>query len=459
VIRNERQYRVTQAERDRLASSITTEEAADGTPQWAIDAANAEINAQIMEMDEELAEYEALRAGVVALTTNVSDLAGLPRALIRARIASHMTQKELASRLGMREQQIQRYEATDYAGASISRLQEVAQALGVTFEGELSLPDDANTSTKVQHTLRTLGLTKSVISRRFFGDDTTEAGWRNALTRAARVFATNYDELLEGSVTQLANAGAFRARITANAEQLNAYAWYAEYLAGCLARACTVDYRPLPDASTLRKELGRVLTDEPLETLVRTCWEHGVPVLPLADAGTFFGACWHLGDRPVIALKHTMRSRDRWAFLLGHEMDHCRNPDAQTVLEQDLDVREWREQPAERAADDYATQLLLGDAAEAMVHVAVEQANGDVAQLKKVVPAVALAGEVSPGLLADHVAFRLSQQDINWWPTANRLHPTDVDAWRTTRSVLFDYVDLTRLDQVDRDLLVDGISQ
>ena len=49
---------------------------------------------------------------------------------------------------------------------------------------------------------------------------------------------------------------------------------------------------------------------------MRTCWQHGVPVLPLADPGAFYGACWHIDGRPVIALKHGMRSPDRWAFLL-----------------------------------------------------------------------------------------------------------------------------------------------
>jgi hypothetical protein len=37
----------------------------------------------------------------------------------------------LAERLGLKEQQIQRYEATNYASASLSRVQQVARALGL----------------------------------------------------------------------------------------------------------------------------------------------------------------------------------------------------------------------------------------------------------------------------------------------------------------------------------------
>ena len=53
----------------------------------------------------------------------------LPTVLIKARISQGLSQKDLAERIGLKEQQIQRYEATDYASASLSRIKEVASAL------------------------------------------------------------------------------------------------------------------------------------------------------------------------------------------------------------------------------------------------------------------------------------------------------------------------------------------
>jgi len=55
----------------------------------------------------------------------------LPKTLIRARIASGMTQEGLAHRLGVKTQQIQRYEATEYESASFARILKVVQALGL----------------------------------------------------------------------------------------------------------------------------------------------------------------------------------------------------------------------------------------------------------------------------------------------------------------------------------------
>jgi transcriptional regulator with XRE-family HTH domain len=60
----------------------------------------------------------------------------LPRTLIQARIAAGLSQKELARRLGLKEQQIQRYEATDYASAKLSRLRAVMHALGIELRME-----------------------------------------------------------------------------------------------------------------------------------------------------------------------------------------------------------------------------------------------------------------------------------------------------------------------------------
>lgn len=459
MIRNERQYRVTLSDRDRLLAEIDQVDHGDA-PSWVVNATRDALTSQVLQMDNEIADYEALRSGAVAGISEVTELADLPRTLVRARIAAHLTQRDLAERLGLREQQIQRYEANDYSGANIGRLQDVMQALGVTFRGQVTLPHSETGGSALRRNLTELGIGKTTLTRLFFATSTgTEpnAGWMNAAARAARIFKTDITDAVSGRIPALANAGAFRASTVANRETINGYARYAQYLAELLVQACRTEYRPLLDAPAIREELGSQLVDRPLEALTRLCWEHGIPVLPLADPGIFYGACWRLEGRPVIALKHGVRKPDRWAFLLAHEIDHARNPAEQAVLEGDIDVREWREIPAEKAADDFASQLLLGDAAEAMLHVAVEQARGDVARLKSALPAIAAAGDVSIGLLADYAATRLAAQGINWWSTANRLHPVDQDAWVVCRGILFEYVDFSRLDALDRQILIDGI--
>lgn len=460
MIRNDRQYGVTKRQRGQLLAQLDELRSDDQTPAWVLSATQQAITGQILDLDTEIAEYDALRSGAGAGINELNDLAALPHALVRARIAAGLTQRDLAERLGMREQQIQRYEANEYAGASLKRLEEVMAALDLTFRGEMTLPSAVGGGTALRRNLSDLGIARSTINRRFFGAESGVAptsGWMNAAARAARVFKADIEDVIGGRIPLTANAGAFRASAVVNRQAVNGYAHYAAYLAELLVRCSTVEYRALPDLAVARDELGDKLRTNPLEALTRWTWEHGVPVLPLSDPGTFYGGCWQIDERPAIALKHGFRSPDRWAFLLGHEIEHARHPSDSAILESDLDAREWRELPEEEAADDFASELLLGDAAEAMLRVAIDRADGNIARLKTVLPAVAAAGNVSIGLLADYAANRLSSQGINWWPTATTLHESTVDAWSICRSVLFDYIDLSRLDTLDREILIDGI--
>ena len=50
-----------------------------------------------------------------------------------------MTQRELAERVGLAEQAIQRYEAEDYAGVSFARLVDIADALQLTIHYDVHL--------------------------------------------------------------------------------------------------------------------------------------------------------------------------------------------------------------------------------------------------------------------------------------------------------------------------------
>jgi transcriptional regulator with XRE-family HTH domain/Zn-dependent peptidase ImmA (M78 family) len=452
MIRNERQYKVSTTQRDKLALELARIDEADA-PKWVINATRSALVSQITDIELELSEYDALKAQDADFA--VADLAALPRELVRARIARNMSQRDLAEALGLKEQQIQRYEATDYAGASVARLSEIMAALNVKLTGELNLVGGDKERDRVRRALAGVGLSSATIQNRFFATASLNTGhWMNAATRAARVFRTTVDGVLSGSLSP-ASSGAFRAHPAANLDKLTGYAIYAEYLAELAVRVCATPYRPLPSVSEIRESLGERLEHEPLQALLDVCWDHGIPVVPLTDSGAFYGACWFFNDRPAIVLKNQVRSPERWAFLLAHEMEHTRAPGEASVLESELGVREWREEPAERQADATANELLLGSDAEAMAQVAVKIAEQSAARLKAAVSEVAEANRVSVGLLADYIAHRVT---TNWWATANRLHTATEDAWLVTRSALFSRVELERLDSLDRDILIDGMA-
>ena len=140
MIANQRQYRITRSWLDRFEQArAAVDEQAGGLPARAQQALRDQYDNQIEELRAELAEYEALRRGAVAIL-ELESLSALPEALIRARTASGLTQEALAARLGLKKQQVQRYEATHYAGVSLERIQAVADALGVKIQERVILP-------------------------------------------------------------------------------------------------------------------------------------------------------------------------------------------------------------------------------------------------------------------------------------------------------------------------------
>jgi ribosome-binding protein aMBF1 (putative translation factor) len=141
MIRNEREYRITKAQAAKFEGALSQLSASGEGAQLHPLVQKAQrdaIQSQLEELKEQIAEYEALRDGQCSVLS-LDSLEELPRALIRARIAAGLTQRELAERLGLKEQQIQRYEATEYASADLARVNEIARALDVRVREDVFL--------------------------------------------------------------------------------------------------------------------------------------------------------------------------------------------------------------------------------------------------------------------------------------------------------------------------------
>jgi len=142
MIRNERQYRITKAQAAKSRKLL--EEFARALPKRPgvhprlVRAEREALESQLGDLEGELKEYERLKSGKVKVIA-VDSIDALPEALVKARIAVGLTQAQLAARLGMKEQQIQRYEATRYAAASFVRLVAVSRALGVQVRESLRI--------------------------------------------------------------------------------------------------------------------------------------------------------------------------------------------------------------------------------------------------------------------------------------------------------------------------------
>ena len=138
MIYSDKQYGISSAQLAKLRDALSAAKDRTSDQPWLKKAEIDGLKSQIADIEAELAEYNMLKSGQVSFSKTYA-LEELPRVLVQARIASGMSQTDLAEKLGMKPQQVQRYEATDYMGASLGRLIEISKALGVkaseSFEG------------------------------------------------------------------------------------------------------------------------------------------------------------------------------------------------------------------------------------------------------------------------------------------------------------------------------------
>lgn len=90
-----------------------------------------------LQLDEEVQSYERLKRGDLGELLN---LHGLGHMLVALRIARGLTQRELASRLGVHESQVSRNERNEYHGVTVDRASRVLDAMGVQLRSLFEQP-------------------------------------------------------------------------------------------------------------------------------------------------------------------------------------------------------------------------------------------------------------------------------------------------------------------------------
>lgn len=133
MIKNEKQYKITKSKLKDLERSLKV--CREGTfPTKTIHNAMADSLKSLMgDLEKEIREYENLKNNKVP-TLKIKSLADLPNVLVRSRISQGLTQKQLAEKLEMPAQQIQRYESEDYRRVSFGTLLDISRTLNIDLD-------------------------------------------------------------------------------------------------------------------------------------------------------------------------------------------------------------------------------------------------------------------------------------------------------------------------------------
>jgi len=361
LITNERQEREVSVLIEQITYALSSEQVlksiVEGLPREVIDGVRRSLTAERQELTESLQAYQnAQRGSAGALKSRAgNDIGAL---LVAARVTKGWKQKELARRLFLPEQQVQRYEAERYRSISLGNLIRVARTLGVRLTIDISnpleepwLPSYEMSSTELQKVLKH-ARTHGWLDKADQSDD-------SGISQLRRTVAEHVGEY---GTPSLLRTGL---NVTDHTEDWLLLAWKAQVTRTALQfmQRNRIRYRPL-DVSWL-KDLVRLssLDDGPVQAKALLARQGIVLVIePQITGMKIDGAAFLVDEVPIIGMTLRLDYVDNFWFTLLHEVAHIilhyRTGLASGFFD-DVDNPEIDELEAE--ANQFASSMLIPD--------------------------------------------------------------------------------------------------
>ena len=362
MITNERQYRITRTQIQKLKTAIDSFSLKDTIKRTGVkDLAKAELNALKSEYEVlsiQLRVYETLKSGKIEIL-KASSLEELPNLLIRARIARGLSQRELADSINIKEQQIQRYEAEEYASANLNRLIQVARAL----ELNISEIAELNKTPKIVQISDNELPWEEFPIREIYRRNWFQDYFSGSLSEAI----DNGDELIREFITDALDqpiSAAAMQRIRSGGI-VNLYA--------LLAFQCRVIHLARKEkphktfkkeiiTNTWLKELAKLSRKErgPLEAIIYL-QQNGIRlvIVPHLTYTHLDGISILLNDGPVIGMTLRYDRVDNFWFVLFHELIHVKKHLHKGKVEAIFDDLDQLANDIEMEADHEAAEILV----------------------------------------------------------------------------------------------------
>lgn len=462
MIATDKQYRVTQERIGTFRTALAAAESDTAGPVHVRELYLRSLRSQIEDLEREILEYDELRTGTVT-EFDVADLADLPTALIKARIARKLSQTDLADLVGVPPQQIQRWEADGYSRAGLDKLKKIASALRVrisqrvVFEGTAPIAVD-----DLRRKVAGLGLPIEVF------DGVMVPITVNDDIQVIDEIDERMERLLGfGAALATQDATGFRQSVmrfklpaSAEQERTRAYAAYVDGVCSIVGKTIGREAAALPQDWRKMRELLFPDGILKLHAAIRKCWDLGIGVITLDDPVAFHGSCWRREARTVVVLKQPFLDPARWLFDLLHELYHAAvapEGDDFIVVEADETSPERRDSQEEKRASRFAALIMLNGRVKELTDLVSERAGNHVERMKRATVDVASEMGVPPGVLANQMAHRLAASGHNWWGTAAGLQQREGDPRETVRLVFAERANLAGLDRVERSIVAQSM--
>lgn len=373
MIYSDKQYAISERQLGKLREALSATQSKDShsisRQNWLRDAQVAAIRSQIATLEAELSHYELLKSGEITFA-KAHSLENLPSVLVQARIASGLSQTDLADKLGMKAQQIQRYEASDYSGASLSRLIHVCDALNVHTIG---LFESGNSS---KGSVVSWSDIDDVVWQQLPAREMAKRGWFD-VPRKGDVYQLARDYFMRAAGAQFASA--YHRKKMHGGSAPNEYAllaWQARILER--ARNIVETYEP-PDFVADDRWVADLIAltrhkDGPKQAQALLLSKGIVLVTEKHLSGTYLdgGAMLDHDGRPIIGLTLRFDRLDNFWFVLLHELGHVFLHLMNGLRYDFFDEEETiGDDKVEREADAFALESLIPESKVGRVPVAL----------------------------------------------------------------------------------------
>ncbi|MBA3243071.1 MAG: ImmA/IrrE family metallo-endopeptidase [Acidobacteria bacterium] len=321
IISNERQAReaanaITGLD-EALSSEVIFSSIAAGLPRENHDTYRRSLRAERDQLSRRLQAFEKAREGdLVSLKEQAgSDLGSQ---LIIARIAKGYTHKQLARKLGLQEQAIQRYEAERYRTISLSGFQRVAAVLDLklTTQQNRGVGNDWGLPFEVDHSTASKVL-KHARAANWIGKDSD--GPEEALDAFRQGIS---DHLLKHGKPSLLRTGL---GVHDVASDLAVVAWKAQVSREGERRIKELGSKFRVTNIAWLAELAQMSSDESfLSAVSGYLAQHGIILIyePAVPGTKLDGASFLLDGAPVVGLTLRKDTIDGFWFTLFHELAH-----------------------------------------------------------------------------------------------------------------------------------------
>ena len=319
MIYSDKQYGISSGELDKLKNALAATEAQPKEEKWLQELEIEGLKSQIAEIEADIAHYDMLKAGEITFAKSFS-LDALPRVLVEARIAAGMSQTDLADAIGVQAQQIQRYEASDYMGASLARLIKISKVLNVHTAGLFE------TEARRDGAVYAWEDVDDVVWRQMPAREMAKRKWFD-VPRGADLVERTKAYFLEAAGPQFATAlHRKKMRGSTLPNEYSLLAWQARVLERARIHIEEESMPPFRLDDRWLIDLARLTRRKDGPKRARQLLaEHGIVLVTEEHLpGTYLDGAAMLssGDRPVIGLTLRHDRLDNFWFVLFHELGH-----------------------------------------------------------------------------------------------------------------------------------------